>query len=177
MAVADKEYSNSALAVWTSSDGRTWKKTPTDLVGAASAIAAFGDRVVIIGAMPDSKLGMRPVSWSSTDGLAWVESDPAPGGPAYMLDDVAAVGDTLVAIGSSHSVTAFAAGVPQGTASATPERVWVSSDGTTWRLLAEGLPGDFGPSFSTHVTAFGGRVVVATQGPSSVEVFLGDPVR
>ena len=177
-AIAQKEYVDSAMAVWTSNDGRTWEKAPTDLVGlGASAMAALGDRVVAVGAIRDSELGMVPAAWSSTDGRTWTESNAATRGPAVMFDDATVVGDTIVAIGSSHTITADTAGGPGMTAPPVPsESVWISADGVTWRLLADDSSLSFGLYLNTHVAGLGGRVVVATQRAGAVEVFLGDLV-
>jgi hypothetical protein len=93
-----------------------------------------------------------------------------------MFDDVTVVGDTLVAIGSSHMGARFQpAGVPEITQPPTPpESVWTSGDGMTWRLLAEDSSLKFGMNPDTYMASFNGRVVVATRGNNAVEVFSGD---
>jgi len=176
-AVADKEVAADwASSVWTSADGRTWEKAPQELAFSPIAIVALGDRVVTVGARLDSELGMVPASWSSTDGRKWTESTASVRDRATMFDDVAVVGDTLVAIGSSHMYTTDVAGGPASTTPPMPpESVWISSDGATWRLLAEDSSLNFG-FLNTHVASLGGRVVIATQRASAVEVFLGDLV-
>jgi len=177
-AVADKEVAAAwASSVWTSADGRTWEKAPQELAFSPIAMVALGDRVVTVGARLDSKLGMVPASWSSTDGRKWTESTASARDRATMFDDVAVVGDTLVAFGSSHMMQTDVAGGPASTTPPMPpESVWISSDGATWRLLAEDSSLNFGFYLNTHVTGFGGRVVVATQGASAVKVLIGDLV-
>src|ERR1035437_252704 len=177
-AVAPKSTGASVSSLWISTDGRVWEKVPADIAGfGATAMAALGDRVVAVGARLDSKLGMMPASWSSTDGRTWTESIASTRDPAVMFDDVTVVGDTLVAIGSSHMIDEQRVlGVPETTSPTPPESVWTSNDGLTWRLLAEDSSLNFGFYLNTHVASLGGRVVVATQGASAVKVLLGDLV-
>ncbi len=178
-AVAQKGTGALVSSIWTSTDGRTWEKTSSDLVGfGATAMAALGDRVVAVGSRLDQsvKLGLFPASWSSADGRTWTESSVFTRDPAVMFDDVTAVGGTLVAIGSSHMISPESAG-DMTTPPPTPsESVWTSTDGTAWRLLAEVTSPKFGFYLNTHITSLGGRVVVATQSAGAVEVFLGDLV-
>ena len=175
-AVAQKSTGALVSSLWTSTDGRTWEKRPSDLAGFwATAMAALGDRVVAVGSRLDSKLGMVPASWSSTDGRTWVESTASVRDRAVTFDDVAVVGGTLVAVGSSHMVTLQPAGDVTTPPPTPPESIWTSSDGTTWHLLAEVTSPKFG-IYLNSITSFGGRVVVATQSAGAVEVLLGDLV-
>jgi hypothetical protein len=90
-----------------------------------------GDRVVVVGLQRDGKLGMVPASWSSTDGRTWVRSRAPVTDSAFSFDAATVVGNTIVAIGSSHL------GIEQQTAGSTPAtppslpslHVWLSSDG------------------------------------------------
>jgi hypothetical protein len=164
--------------VWTSPDGSTWQRAPTDLDGLGpSTMAGLGDRVVALGSRLDSKLGMVPASWSSTDGRTWVDSKASVRDPAMMFDDVTVAGDTLVAIGSSHEANDQVAGVPNSTPPPASEGIWTSGDGATWSLLPADPSLNLGPYLDTHVTGFGGRVVIATQAGDAVEVFVGDLAR
>jgi hypothetical protein len=175
VAVADKSTAGSTSSIWTSADGRTWEKAPMNLAGFGSdAIAALGDRVVTVGSKPDSKLGIVPASWSSTDGKTWVQATAATRDPAFLFDDVTAVDGTLVAIGSSRMADPLVAG--GATAPPTPsEGVWISGDGMTWQLLDE--DSSLKLNLNTHIASIGGRVVVATQDVSSVDIYAGNLTR
>jgi hypothetical protein len=157
-------------AAWTSTDGRTWVKSATQLTHFdATAMSALGDRVVAVGADLSDGGVMVPASWSSNDGRTWVESTASAREPATGFGDVTLAGNTLVAVGRS-----FAA-YGEGTAPATPPAsVWISRDGLTWRLLAADPTLTIPQTLHTHLTGFGGRVLLATQGANAVEAFLGD---
>jgi hypothetical protein len=138
-------------------------------------MAGFGGRLVAVGNHQDPQstaAGFVPASWSSTDGRTWVESRASARQVATGFGDVAVVGATLVAIGANYmgqaAVTLQVGGpTPVPTPAA---NVWVSSDGTTWRLLAEDPSLIVGSYLNTHVAGLGTRVVVATYG----EVYFGD---
>jgi hypothetical protein len=167
-------------SVWMSTDGIAWQKSPKDLSSLGpSTISAVGDRVVAMGSHLDSKLGMVPSAWWSTDGRTWVESTPPVRDPAVMFDAVATVGENLVAIGSSHMATTLelTVGASESTPwSQPPESVWVSGDGSEWRLLPANPIVTIGSILNTHLTSLGGRVVLATTAGQSVQVFLGDVI-
>jgi hypothetical protein len=132
-----------------------------------------------MGSHLDSKLGMVPSAWWSTDGRTWVESTPPVRDPAVMFDAVATVGENLVAIGSSHMATTLelTVGASESTPwSQPPESVWVSGDGSEWRLLPANPIVTIGSILNTHLTSLGGRVVLATTAGQSVQVFLGDVI-
>lgn len=165
-AVAKSSGDQTTSAVWTSTDGRTWEKAPTSLVGFdGTAIVAFGDRVVAVGLDEES---MGPASWSSTDGRTWVKSTAPTRESAMALGGVVAVDDGLVAIGESRR--AYVDQIPP----TPPTSVWVSSDGLTWQLLPAdpALTIDTGTMFAVH-----GRLLIATSSVNGVDVFLGDLVR
>jgi hypothetical protein len=140
-------------------------------------MAGFGGRLVAVGNHQDaqsSAAGFVPASWSSTDGRTWVESRAPARQVATGFGDVAVVGDELVAIGASYMAQDLGIAAQQSSAPTpvpTPAaNVWVSSDGTTWRLLAEDPSLIVGSYLNTHVASLGTRVVVATYG----EVYFGD---
>lgn len=128
-------------AVWTSPDGLTWSRVvdDEDVFGwewvEIRAVAAGADGLVAVGHGPldpidrtsdDSvQTGMGWV-WTSPDGLDWtpVAHDQTVFGNAQ-LNDVIAVGDTLIAVG----------GVGINTAGGEVAAVWTSSDGLTWERL------------------------------------------
>ncbi len=128
VAVGDGEGDGSARgAVWTSRDGLAWSRAPDDPVfgrGWIKAVTAGGPGLVAV--------GFPHRAWFSPDGLTWtrasvppVPPDVYPGDngqtPQVYLDDVAAAGDRLVAVGGmmmndeSHQAV-----------------VWISADGMTW---------------------------------------------
>jgi hypothetical protein len=175
-AIAQLDGITLSSSVWTSADGRTWQKSPQDFARfTPTAMAGFGGRLVAVGSHQDpqgSAAGFVPASWSSTDGRTWVESRAPARQVATGFGDVAVVGNTLVAIGANYmgqaAVTLQVGGpTPVPTPAA---NVWVSSDGTTWRLLAEDPSMIVGSYLNTHVAGLGTRVVVATYG----EVYFGD---
>ncbi|HEX7544420.1 MAG TPA: sialidase family protein [Candidatus Limnocylindrales bacterium] len=175
-AIAQLDGITLSSSVWTSADGRTWQKSPQDFARfTPTAMAGFGGRLVAVGNHQDPQstaAGFVPASWSSTDGRTWVESRASARQVATGFGDVAVVGATLVAIGANYmgqaAVTLQVGGpTPVPTPAA---NVWVSSDGTTWRLLTEDPSLIVGSYLNTHVAGLGTRAVVATYG----EVYFGD---
>jgi hypothetical protein len=115
-------------AVWTSRDGLTWSRAPDDPVfgarGWIHAVTVGGPRLVAVG-FPHG-------AWFSSDGLTWtratlppVPPDVYPGDdgqmPQVYLNDVAAAGDHLVAVGGMTMNDSSQSAV-----------VWTSGDGMTW---------------------------------------------
>jgi hypothetical protein len=115
-------------AVWTSRDGLTWSRAPDDPVfgtrGWIKAVTAAGPGLVAV--------GFPHRAWFSSDGLAWtratlppVPPDVYPGDdgqmPQVYLDDVAAAGDHLVAVGGMTMNDMSQEAV-----------IWTSGDGVTW---------------------------------------------
>ena len=84
------------------------------------------------------------------------------------------MGDELEAIGASYMAQDLLVAAQQSSAPTTPPvpaaNVWISGDGSTWRLLPEDPSLIVGSALNTHVASLGTRVVVATYG----EVYLGD---
>jgi hypothetical protein len=114
----------SGAVAWTSTDGSKWTRVddPSFVDGIAVAVvpAPFGGLVAV-----GSDVGRREAStWTSPDGRRWTRAPNEPsrehsGGFAWMTD-VAAIGDTVIAIGDYQ-------GLQRGTATS-----WVSRDGIHW---------------------------------------------
>ncbi len=160
-------------AVWTSVDGRSWQKSPAVLTGfAPTSIVAFKDRVILLGAGTDVTDG---ASWSSIDGRNWVESIAPARDPATMIDAATVVGDTLVAIGSSHLADQMIMGGPTMPPVGLNESVWLSKDGVTWQLLpADGSVPQVQGLFCLQAFENWAVLATATPGGTVVNVFLGD---
>jgi hypothetical protein len=177
-AIAQLDGITLSSSVWTSADGRTWQKASQDFGRfAPTAMAGFGGRLVAVGNHQDaqsSAAGLVPASWSSSDGRTWVESRASARQIATGFGDVTVVGDELVAIGASYMAQDLLVAAQQSSAPTTPPvpaaNVWISSDGSTWRLLPEDPSLIVGSALNTHVVSLGTRVVVATYG----EVYFGD---
>ncbi|HEY5487991.1 MAG TPA: sialidase family protein [Candidatus Limnocylindrales bacterium] len=177
-AIAQSDGLVLSSSIWTSADGRTWEKTTQDFVGFGPlAITALGGRVVAVGDYLDPKGSVGslvPTSWSSTDGRTWVKATASARQAATGFGDVTVVGDSLVAIGANYTgqgVVTFGLGGPTAAPVPAPAaNVWISSDGLTWRLLADDPKLILGFYLNTHVAGLGDRVVLATSG----EVFVGD---
>lgn len=177
-AIAQLDGITLSSSVWTSADGRTWQKSPQDFARfTPTAMAGFGGRLVAVGNHQDPQstaAGFVPASWSSTDGRTWVESRAPARQIATGFGDVTVVGDTLVAMGANYMGQDLLIAAQQSSAP-TPApmpaaNVWISSDGSTWRLLPEDPSLIVGSTLNTHVASLGTRVVVATYG----EVYFGD---
>ena len=169
--LSDQTSSSSA---WTSKDGRTWDKAPSDLDGFdASSMVGFGDRIVAVG-----KRSMEATSWSSNDGREWTEATMSTRDIYTSPDRVTAVDGSLVAIGRHQIALPAVTPAPGWTAPPAPVAgVWLSADGQNWQLLAADPALTFADTLDAAVVTFGGRVVVADVGSDAVQVWLGDPVR
>jgi hypothetical protein len=163
-----------ASNVWTSTDGLAWEKASMQLTGFdATAMAALGNSVVAVGSRSDER-GMSPASWRSTDGRTWVESTAPPTQPATAFSDVAVVDGTLVAIGVRNTAVPASTPRPGSTPLPTlPASVWISPDGSTWRLLVADPSLVVGDWLHTHIASLGRRIVVATDVDGGVAVFVG----
>jgi hypothetical protein len=179
-AVGVSETGKSGAGFWTSSDGSSWQRSPAALGDfGVKSLLSFGDRLVALGAIRDEAEGMIPASWASSDGRTWVESRAPVREPAMMFDRATVVGSDIVAVGMSHigSVQELAAGSGEGaTPSPAPSPVastWISTDGSSWRLVPAD-PALVFDSYMSSMTAFGDRPVVATLGNQGLLVYVGD---
>ncbi len=116
-------FADDQAAVWTSSDGRTWSRVPSELGGGQIRdVTAGGPGFVAVGAeysspSVDAPERLAGLTWTSTDGLTWSR---APDDPVFRDAWVVAVtagGPGLVAVGTTREDG------PQA---------WYSSDGMTW---------------------------------------------
>jgi hypothetical protein len=115
------QHKTGAVA-WTSSDARTWTRIddPGFENGVASAliVAPFGG-LLAVGSDIDRKVAL---AWTSPDGQHWKKITAGDYGDRRNLwmTDVAAIGDRVIAVGTSQATQR---------ASATS---WISADGITW---------------------------------------------
>ena len=107
---------------WTSSDGRRWTRVDDpafkDAAAASMIVAPFGG-LLAVGSDIEKKAAL---AWLTADGQHWQRVTAGDYGDRRNLwmTDVAAVGDRVVAVGSSQA-TQRASGTS-----------WVSADGITW---------------------------------------------
>jgi hypothetical protein len=116
-------------AAWWSTDGRTWNASPdggafTD--ARMNAVAVGGPGFVAVGSADNMT---SAAVWTSRDGRTWTRAPAGAGfsggGLRVSMASVAAIPGDLVAVGSRDDA---------GNGSPT---VWVSSDGTNWRRVAD----------------------------------------
>ena len=107
VAVGFEQDIENAAAVWTSVDGRRWDRVPgdPDLFGGdvnhfvrMSAVTAAPGRLVAVG---NERRGLvfNAAAWESRDGSDWVKVGLGTASDGFVFD-VAAVGDTIVAVGA-----------------------------------------------------------------------------
>ncbi|WP_433467753.1 hypothetical protein [Spirillospora sp. CA-128828] len=177
-------------AAWRSADLRAWRRTGID--GAPSDVTATGSSYVAVGGK-----GKAPAAWTSRDGLRWTPAKLPPGLTAP-LTQVAARGDTLVAIAAGYTLVSADAGAtwtrralggPDLIATAvTPTTrgfvvtattngdaaVLTSSDGAAWRRLdVPGLAGPGDQRITTLTTM--GPDILATGADSDTPTFWRAP--
>ena len=132
------------FAVWSSSDGSTWKRIylDDDPLASVSAITTGGPGFVAVGEAWD--LGIddnRPAAWTSTDGRTWIRAD-TPDDRAGGINRVVTTDNGFVGAGwlrgqdrNRHFQTAM----------------WFSPDGASWTLVH-----DEGTDSSVSSIAIGG---------------------
>ncbi len=128
-------------AVWTSPDGLTWTRVPSDpsfVDAAMNGISATASGFVAVGQGP-----LGAAVWTSADGTAWVRVADQPAFQNATMYGVASDGSGLVAAGYGHDSAA----------------ILTSPDGTTWTRVPDGPA--FAMAQAVSVAANGGRVVVA----------------
>jgi hypothetical protein len=157
-------------AVWTSADGTDWQKSAVN-VGEFSLkrVLAVGDRVVLLGYLPDKDLGLVPASKSSLDGLTWAESQMAAVDPPFLFNGAAVVDGEIVAVGSIKV-----------DGSTERPRTSISIDGISWTAMPtdDALPVGL---FNASMTVFDGHAVLAISNfgaagavMAGVHVFVGE---
>ncbi|HZD37156.1 MAG TPA: hypothetical protein VE664_00795, partial [Actinomycetes bacterium] len=154
--------SRPAPAVWTSPDGRRWRRDPVEPVtmdGAVSRlldVARWGRVAAAIGVTFSRTEGVaRPSAWSSRDGGSWREA-PANrelfGGPAGLGVDAVAAGPLGLVV----------AGLRTGRDNRMFAAVWRSDDGRRWQppRQAPGLTAAPAEAIAVLDAAVGPRGVV-----------------
>src|SRR4051794_12384906 len=149
-----------------SADGLTWhRQDPPEDDAFPTRIAAGPLGVVAVGT-----IGVRPASWTSRDGLAWIPArdafpSSAAAGDTVTVSDVVATGQGWLAVGREDPACNLDCGLAPVRALA-----WTSGDGLHWNpvakqrpLLRSGMNGVAagGPGFVAAGTA-GGRAVLWT---------------
>lgn len=119
-------------AVWRSSDGLGWDRVPDSEVFAetpgfprlwafASAVAARGNVVVMVGWTYTQDIGGTGLAWRSTDGGITWERAPLEGALDGQMNDVTEVPGGLAAIGWGRDCPS----------------IWLSQDGASWTCAAD----------------------------------------
>lgn len=116
-----------------SSDGLTWNRQPTATANANPASLAAGpDGVVAVG-----RIGDRPATWFSPDGLAWTDRADAFPVPAVGTDTV----EVTAVVATDHGWLAVGREDPfcQTNCGLAPVRalVWTSVDGLHWTRVPD----------------------------------------
>ena len=158
-------------AVWASVNGRDWQKSGVNLGEfVPKEVLPVGDRVVLLGYLPDMNVGPIPVSRSSLDGLTWAEAHTGAVEPPFRFNAAAIVDGEIVAVMGSGQVDN----------TTDRPRISISIDGIGWTDMPtdDALPAGY---FNASVTAFDGRAVLAISNydatgavMAGVRVFVGD---
>jgi len=173
-------------AIWTSPDGSLWtlvEDGPLFEHAAASAVVAGPGGLVAVGNQIEPTTGaLRPMAWTSDDGLGWraaqVTGDPPPSGPPQafegsLMADVIRLAGGWLAVGSDLDIRTDGALINAA--------MWTSRDGASWTRLPDepvfqgGISSGFGFGAGI-VTQKDGEVVVfgRTAGPTPT-VWLSPP--
>ncbi len=154
--VAVGRGTDSRAPVWTSTDGLTWTRIPYDPIfrrASLTAVTAGGPGLVAVGYTFWASSEDGPQAWYSSDGATWelASVPPMPPGVAVYegqanawMQDVAAVGDRLVAVGQigiGHYNKDGTGRVRYDLA------IWTSTDGMRWTEVP--LDPDVFPRIST----------------------------
>ena len=135
--------------IWTSPDGRTWTRVPSEQLGpgVVNDVTIGGPGLVAVGAGGRVGGSYRAAVWTSVDGLTWTRYSDGPHFGFAAMHGVTAGGPGIVAVGYNN-------------------HAWFSADGLTWNLatvpLAPGrscVPWPCGPMHMVDVAAAGGRFV------------------
>lgn len=111
---------------WTSTDGRTWVRSDTDLSpGWPTGVIWDGDRFIAFGG---GESVAEPAVWTSADGASWERGS---GVQDVTTLFVARLGDGLVALGGTWGDCGDCSGDLNH-----PLSAWTSSDGLAWQPIA-----------------------------------------
>jgi hypothetical protein len=126
-------------AVWTSSNGRDWRRENTDEFQSftSSALGVLGDRLILSGQASSICAGAcRRQIWTSENGADWTRAPDSPAfdGAVNMRPELEYQGRMLTS-GFVSPVEGTAGDVPQTRAS-----LWSSTDGVAWERVAIPAP-------------------------------------
>jgi hypothetical protein len=122
------DFATANTAVWTSSDGQKWEQVQIPELQNASLtdVVQRGEQLIIVGQRAD-----RAVSFVSTNGEDWTESNAQADLRDAEMGSVIANGGSLLAIGR------------RGTSTDAPSAaVWTSDDGLTWTIAIGASTGE-----------------------------------
>lgn len=134
----DRTFDGLGVAIWRSSDTRTWQRAqvePALFSARVAAVAAGPQGYVIVGYVIGAGPRARAAAWTSPDGVTWTRAaDSADMAVGPCLDTgeepdcggmraVVATGSGFVAVGDARTGTAGKAIQPAA---------WTSGDGLTW---------------------------------------------
>jgi hypothetical protein len=138
------------------------------LKGGIAAAASFGDGFVLVGS--EGQPG-RAVVWYSPDGSTWESIDNAYGFADSTIRQVVPFSGGLLAVGTAQTTDNACKDPTLICNPVYPIRMWLSSDGRTWKMLA-----------ASWIKAFGrSQIDLVAAGPSGLVVFgeqvppTGDP--
>ncbi len=169
------ETGSCEAVVWTSTDGRTWKRAPaSDATDIGFAFPLSGPRIgmfdvaagtpgiVAIGyaARPD----LQAVTWFSPDGTSWVRSTLG-NVSSTRVNAVTWDGRAFVAVGEDRSQATDWPGLTTATARAA---VWTSTDGRTWTRVPHTKVLDVGGFIDTMEDPMTGGMRDVTLGPAGL---------
>jgi Putative zinc-finger len=161
--------------VWTTADGRTWKRPPvSDATDAGAWVALSGVQVgmfdvaagtpgiVAIGyaARPD----IQATTWFSPDGASW-ERVPLGDANSSRVNAVTWDGHQFVAVGEDRSQAPDLKGLATTTARAA---VWTSTDGRTWTRVPHSTVLDVGGFIDTMEDPMTGGMRGVIAGPAGL---------
>ena len=158
------------VAVWTSTDGQSWERVPVGQEGfdgpgsqGMSAVIAWNGSFVAVGGD-----GLDAAVWTSFDGVIWRQNrDIQRDRQARIstMSDVAAWDGGLVAVGGVWSEDSWS------NIGDVDAAVWTSTDGITWRRIAQQDDSVFGGVSDQAMTAVAASksaiVVVGSEGGGS----------
>ena len=150
-----------ATEAWSSTDGRTWTALPGMTGMWVRAVAPWRGGIVVVGSVSDENAGVEvPAIWVMAPDGRWERVKDVPGSTHdrdVYISAVAATSDRLIATGAS----------PKGDVG-----IWVSDDGTTWRLVdSPGLEGPEGEFEPRDIVVAGSQRVVVGEFPNEDSSF------